>query len=262
MMTATSTFAVVMPTTTQEETVTIEAPKYVFYLIGDGLGFSQRQMAEYYLQSITGDDSRKLVMDTLPVSGINTTYSADSLITDSAAAGTALACGIKTANGVIAEDLEGNAVTSLIEAAEAKGMKTGLVSTTRITHATPATFASHNSSRDDENGIALDYVDSGVDFIAGGGARHFLASTTPANTKDYSGETMKSKRKDDVDVIAEFEKVGYSTYIGKEGTDALMAEDFADDEKVFAVLTNSHLPYEIDRQNLYPELPSIGELTD
>ena len=261
-MTATSTFASVVPTSVPQNMTQGNAPKYVFYLIGDGLGFSQRQMAEYYLQNTSGDPSRKLVMNTLPVSGINTTHSANSLITDSAAAGTALACGVKTDNGVIAQDAQGNDVLTLIEAAESKGMKTGLVSTARITHATPAAFASHNESRNNENEIAVDFVDSGVDFIVGGGARHFLPMSTPKDKKDYSGETMKSKRKDETDVVEEFESKGYSTYIGKEGTDALKAEDFIDDEKVFGALTYSHLPYEIDRQNLYPELPSIGELTD
>lgn len=261
-MTSTSAFASVTPMTGESESGEVTAPKYVFYLIGDGLGFSQRQMAEYYLQDSTHDNSRKLVMNTLPVSGINTTYSANSLITDSAAAGTALACAVKTNNGVIAQDTEGKDVMTLIEAAEMKGMKTGLVSTTRITHATPASFASHNANRNNENEIAVDYVDSGVDFIVGGGARHFLPMDTPKDKKDYSDATMKSKRTDDLDVVKEFEKLGYSTYIGRKGTDALKAEDFADDEKVFAALTYSHLPYEIDRQNLYPELPSIGELTD
>lgn len=237
-----------------------EPPKYVFMLIGDGLGFSQRQMAEYYKQSITGSDN-KLAMNSLEYSGINTTHSASSLITDSAAAGTALSSGTKTANGVIAQDMDGNDVKTLVEAVEEKGIKTGLVSTTRLTHATPAVFAAHNPSRNNENEIAVDFLDSDVDFFAGGGARHFLPMSTPKDVTDYTGATMKSKRKDETDVVKAFENKGYSTYIGKEGTDALMDEDFSDDEKVFAALTYTHLPYEVDRVNHYPELPSIGELT-
>lgn len=202
--------------TTWEESKT---PKYVFMLIGDGMGFSQRQMAEYYIQHVSGDDSRKLTMNTLPVSGINTTHSASSLITDSAAAGTALACGVKTGNGVIAQDMQGKNLKTLIEAAEEKGMKTGIVSTTRLTHATPAVFASHNPSRGNENEIAADFLDSGVDFFAGGGARHFLPIDTPVDKVDYSGAIMKSKRKDERNLVWEFEGLGYSTYIGKEGTD-------------------------------------------
>jgi len=262
LMMSTTVFASVAPATEMNRLGNGEEAKYVFMLIGDGLGFSQRQMAEYYLQSTADNPSRKLVMNTLPVSGINTTHSSSSLITDSAAAGTALACGVKTANGVIAQDEKGHAVKTLIEAAEEKGMKTGIVSTTRLTHATPATFAAHNEARGNENAIAVDFLDSGVDFFAGGGARHFLPMSTPKDQKDYSGAIMKSKRKDERNIVKEFEQMGYSTYIGKQGSDALKAEHFLDDEKVFAALTYSHLPYEIDRQNLYPELPSIAELTD
>ena len=97
-----------------------DAPKYVFYFIGDGLGASQRQIAEYYKQEVTGDKNVKLLMNTFPVAGINTTHSSDSLVTDSAAAGTALATGHKTNNGVISKLPDGRDVKSLIEAAEEK----------------------------------------------------------------------------------------------------------------------------------------------
>ena len=66
-------------------------PKYVFYFIGDGLGASQRQFSEFFLRAKTHNPSRKLLMNTFEVAGINSTYAADTLITDSAAAGTALA---------------------------------------------------------------------------------------------------------------------------------------------------------------------------
>lgn len=66
----------------------IKKPKYVFMFIGDGLGASQRQISEYYLKDIKNDQSKKLLMNTFTTAGINTTHSADSIITDSAAAGT------------------------------------------------------------------------------------------------------------------------------------------------------------------------------
>jgi len=92
-----------------------DTPKYVFYLIGDGMGASQRQAAEYFLQAKTGDDTAKLVMNQLPIAGINTTHSYDSLVTDSAAAGTALAAGFKTNNGVISMLPDGTSVKTLVE---------------------------------------------------------------------------------------------------------------------------------------------------
>ena len=120
---------------------------------------------------------------------MNTTYSADTLITDSAAAGTALATGHKTNNGMIAQLPDGSNIKTLVELAEEKGMSTGIISTTRLTHATPASFASHNPDRNAENEIALDFSDSGVDFFAGGGYRHFLGKDSALG---------KSKRTDAV----------------------------------------------------------------
>ncbi len=227
-----------------------KAPKYVFYFIGDGLGASQRQAAEYYAQQQKGDKKFKLAMDSFPVAGINTTYSSDTLVTDSAAAGTALATGYKTNNGIISQLPDGRSVKSLIEAAEERGWVTGIATTTRITHATPAVFASHNPSRDAENEIAADMSDSGVEFIAGGGFRHFVS-------KD--GE-FKSKRKDNADLVADMKKFGYKTFIGEKSTADFRNLKADGKSKVFAALTYSHLPYEIDRRN-DNSTPSIAEIT-
>ena len=239
------------------------APKYIFYMIGDGLGSAQRQIAEYYLQHKTGNKNAKLLMDTLPVAGINTTYSEDSLVTDSAAAATALAGGVKTNNGMISVLPDGKTVSTLVEAAEKKGMGTGLVTTTRITHATPACFASHNPDRDDENGIAADYLDSGVDFFAGGGIRHFISNTDPEKygTTDAVGAKIKSKRKDGVDVVAKFSDEGYKTFIGSKGVDAFKAYEPQGKEQVLALFTYTHCPYEIDLENQHYACPSLPDMT-
>lgn len=239
------------------EAASQDMPKYVFYFIGDGLGASQRQMAEYYLQETTNNKHAKLLINNLPVAGINTTYSKDSLVTDSAAAGTALATGHKTNNGVISQLPDGKKVKSLIEAAEEKGMATGIVTTTRLTHATPAVFASHNVSRNNENEIAEDFVTSGVDFFAGGGARHFIPK---GGLKD--GEAlMKSKRKEDRNVINEFKKSGYKTFFGKTSTNAFRNMNVDGKRKVFAAFTYSHMPYEVDRVH-NNEVPSLAEMTE
>ncbi len=239
-------------------------PKYVFYLIGDGLGAAQRQVSEYYLQHKTGDASAHLAMNTLPVSGINTTHSSSSLVTDSAAAATALAAGYKTDNGMIAELPDGTVLKTLVESAEEKGMGTGLISTTRLTHATPACFASHNPDRNDENGIALDFADSGVDFFAGGGARHFISDTDPGKygAVDAVGAKMKSKRKDGVDVVALFADEGYNTFIGAQGADDFAAYTPQGEEQVFAAFTYTHNPYELDRINSENNCPSLAEMTE
>lgn len=122
------------------------SPKYVFYLIGDGMGAAQRQITELYKQAEQDCPAAKLTMNTFPIAGLITTYSSDTLVTDSAAAGTALACGYKTNNGMISQRPDGSNVTSLLEQAQEKGLATGVISTTRITHATPAVFYSHHPS--------------------------------------------------------------------------------------------------------------------
>lgn len=228
--------------------VAMAAPKYVFVFIGDGLGASQRQMAEYYAQEDRGKDY-KLMMNRMPVVGINTTHALNNLVTDSAAAGTALATGVKTDNGMIAMLPDGTELKSSLEFAREAGKATGVVTTTRITHATPASFVSKNVHRDNENEIAEDYVVSGVDFIAGGGYRNFI-----------SPETTGSKR-DREDLVAELKENGYITFIGEKSAAELKNYNVHRDEKIFAALTPSHLQYEVDRVNLSPEQPSLADLT-
>lgn len=223
--------------------------KYVFYFIGDGMGAGQRQITEEFKKQVLKKDE-KLLMNSLPTVGITTTYSADTLITDSAAAGTALATGHKTNNGYIAKDKDGKDLKTLLEIAQEKGMATGLVTTTRITHATPAVFASHNIDRDDENGIAVDYVDSDVDYLAGGGYRHFVGKN--------SGLT--SKRKDDRDLIGEFKERGYQVYLGEKSIKDFEKWNPKEGEKVLATFKASHMPYTIDDKN--GEYPTLKEMTD
>lgn len=228
------------------------APKYVFMFIGDGLGAAQRQAAEYYLAEQKKDPKVKLLMNTFPVAGINTTYAADTLVTDSAAAGTALATGHKTNNDIIAKLPNGQNLKTLVECAEEKGIATGLVTTTRITHATPAVFASHNMFRDNENEIAVDYLDSGVDFLAGGGYRHFAPK---------SWTWGKSSRTDERNLLDEFAGKGYRIFATPNDTKAFRSYQPKTAEKVVALFSSSHEPYEIDRRN-NDKTPSLPEMTD
>lgn len=229
--------------------VTFCAPKNIFMFIGDGLGSSQRQVSQYYKEEVL-NDKKNLVMNSFPVAGINTTHSLDTLVTDSAAAGTALATGYKTNNGMISMLPNGDKLKTIIEYAKENNMKTGIISTTRLTHATPAVFASHNESRGNENEIAEEMVSSQVDFFAGGGYRNFI----PKNQKD-------SKRKDDKNLVKILKEKNYETFIGESSSNTFKKSNFKN-KKVFAAFTKSHLPYEIDRQNIKPNLPSLGEITE
>lgn len=229
------------------------SPKYVFYLIGDGMGAAQRQVSELFIQEKKACRSTKLIMNTFPVAGMITTYSADTLVTDSAAAGTALACGYKTNNGIIAQLPNGDNVQTVLEEAQVKGLATGVISTTRITHATPAVFYAHHPDRNAENELAEQLVDAGVDFIAGGGFRHFVPQ---------SGEFGKSKREDDRNLLAEMESDEYTVFLGAKD-DSFSRYQPQPDDKVIALFTNSHIPYEIDRINdTDTNIPSLEEMTE
>jgi len=146
--------------------------KYVFLFIGDGMAQAQRAAAEYYLASKEGQDRPgmvRLAMNALPVHGATTTYSLNSIITDSGAAGTALACGVKTYNGAIGVDNAKTPVKSLAELAKESGLKVGIVSTVSLDHATPACFYSHQASRNSYYEISLAAAASGFNYFAGGG---------------------------------------------------------------------------------------------
>ena len=234
-----------------------DAPKYIFYFIGDGMGPAQRQAAQYFHKVETQNPDAKLVMNSLPHSALVTTHADNTLITDSAAAGTAMATGYKTTNAVIAKLPDGRDVKTIAEAAREKGYAVGIATSVRITHATPAAFSAHNMSRSRENEIAIDQVNSGFEYYAGGGYRHFVAKENP--------QGLKSKRKDDRDLVAELKDKGYTTFVGENSRDAFRALTPQKGQKVFAALAYSALAYEIDRRNSLAgpnAMPSLAELTD
>ena len=152
---------------TPYQTVAVKQPKSkkvknVIFLIGDGMSMEAVTVG----WTLNGGH---LNMDNFPVAGYSRTYCTDKLITDSCAGGAALAGGEKTKYGFIGQDADGKPFYTLLHQAQAKGKKTGLVVTCRINDATPADFVCHSSDRHLEAEIAEQYVDSGVDFIVGGG---------------------------------------------------------------------------------------------
>lgn len=143
----------------------------IILLIGDGMGVGHLSAAEFE----NGEEA--LTMSGLPYKSLVSTYSGSAYVTDSAAAGTALATGYKTNNGRISMSTGGKNYTTVIEVAEASGLSTGVVSTTRITHATPACFMTHVSNRNMESIIASQILVSGVEVLLGGGGTYFEPST-------------------------------------------------------------------------------------
>lgn len=142
-------------------------PKYIFYFIGDGMGHAHVELAEKYSLA-TGRGGLAINSFTLKRS-ITTHPFTSELVTDSAAAGTALACGVKTRIGMLGVDAATNPVPSCAAIAKEKGMKVGIIATVMTTHATPAAFYAHQSRRSRDYEIAIELVHSGFDYFAGGG---------------------------------------------------------------------------------------------
>jgi alkaline phosphatase len=148
-----------------------KAPPRVILFIGDGTGVGAWTAAR-----VSAD---ALAVNLLPVGGLVDTREGSGKITDSAASATALAAGIHTYNGAISVGPDSQPVTTVLELAEARGMATGLVATSSVTHATPAAFAAHVPSRDEQFEIARQMAGQGIDVLLGGGRRFFSASVRP-----------------------------------------------------------------------------------
>ena len=163
--------------------------KYVFVFIGDGMGANQIQITEQYLSAIEGKhEPTNLSFSNFPVQTYQTTYSANRLITCSSAAGTALASGFKTNNGVVNKDtsLTINYET-IAEKAKKAGYKIGILSSVAIDHATPACYYAHQDSRGMYYEISLDLPKSGFDYFGGGGYHYPVGiDSTKENAYDIA----------------------------------------------------------------------------
>jgi alkaline phosphatase len=167
----------------------------VILCIGDGMGPNAIVMARHKIVGPQG----KLWMETLPVVGLVRTFSQDNIVTDSAAAATAIACGVKTDNGVLGIGADKRIYASILEILSKKGWRTGLVATSTITHATPAGFASHVASRGSEEEIAEQILGNRVDLLFGGGRQFWLP-------EGFEG----GKRKDGRNQIETAQRMGYT----------------------------------------------------
>lgn len=141
-------------------------PKNVILLIGDGMGLSQVSYAIV-------ESTERLNFERFKQIGMSKTAASNHKITDSAAGATAISTGKKTYNGAIAVDDNKQYLPTILELAEKKGIATGLVATSAITHATPASFIAHRESREMYEEIALDFLNTEVDVFIGGGYDHF-----------------------------------------------------------------------------------------
>lgn len=264
--------SVVNPTPTPPP-VTI--PKNVIFFLGDGMGIATLTAARIYG---VGEDG-ELTIDTFPETAFVKTYSNDAQVTDSAPSMAAYMTGVKMNNEVISMSPEtkafdetgtgyvkagnstcpstnGKPVTTLLEIAKSKGIATGVVTTTRVTHATPATTYSHVCHRDAENTIAAqlapattdkgynDKLLDGVDVVLGGG-RQFFQPTSAGG-----------KRTDNRDLIAEMKAQGYSYASNQTELDAI---DPKAATKLLGLFNSSHMNYDLVRNGTGE--PSLADMT-
>ena len=179
-----------------------KAPKYVFYFIGDGMGVNQVMLTEYYLADLEGKMGyNPLCFTGFPYSGLVITHSANTYVTDSSAAGTALASGKKTDNNVLGmlPDKE-TPCKSIAEMAHEKGYRVAIGTTVCVDHATPGVFYAHQPSRDNYHEIGIELSQSGFEFFAG-------ADFHTPFTKDNSDEGN----------YVQAEKAGYTIVRGYDG---------------------------------------------
>jgi len=205
----------------------------IILLIGDGMGLAQISGGMYLNKNTTA-------LEKFPVVGLQKTYSSNNLVTDSAAGGTAMACGVKTFNGAVGVDSQRRPRQSILEEAEKKGLATGLLSTSSIVHATPASFIAHVVDRRQYEAIALDFLKTPIDIFIGGGRAFF------------------NRREDGRDLYAELRNTGY---VVKDYLDKPLSQIDIDRRSNFAYLTadKEPLPYLSGRDYLVPATHKILE---
>lgn len=201
---------------------TPDTPKNIIILIGDGMGLNQ--VSASYLQTPYSPFRH------FPITGLSVTCSADKLITDSAAGATALATGERTKNKYVGVDTLGAPLFNLMQRAEKRGKATGIVVTSTITNASPASFVAHHKERSKEREIALQYPDGDWDVMIGGGLKHFLP--------DSSSDTMKFGG----NVRGVLVEKGYSFFHSYDSLRAAPPRD-----KFYALLARDGLPRATER---------------
>lgn len=273
--------------------------KNVILFVGDGMGISTLTAARILEGQLAGKMGEEgyLSFEKFPYSALVKTYNVDAQTPDSAGTMTAMMSGLKSDAGVLGvnEDVvrgdcasaKNNEVITALELAEIKGLSTGVVSTARITHATPAATYAKSADRnwEDVSDMPQQAIDAGCEDIAsqlvnfesnleqrfagvdvdgievvmGGGRRHFLPKDATANSAD-SVSTIEGDRTDGRNLVTEWaEKYPQGSYVmDKEGFDAIETDTT---KQVFALFNESHMQYEADRANDISGEPSLAQMT-
>jgi len=203
------------------------SPKNIIMIIGDGMGPAYTTAYRYFNDNPETTIIEQTVFDRLLV-GMASTYPAavSGYVTDSAAAATALATGVKSYNGAIGLDVDKKPVETVLEWAKKQGKKTGIVVTSQVNHATPASYLAHNESRKNYNAIADSYIDEGikVDVILGGGWQYFI--------------------REDRNLVTEFQSAGFHYLDNAEGLSELPPQ-----KPILGLFADTGLPWALDDEN-------------
>lgn len=219
--------------------VSLAEIKYVFYFIGDGMGSNQVLGAEMYRSALQGEPLGRVqtLMTTFPYSGSASSFSKSNGITDSAAAGTCLATGSKTKNGMLGMDEDSVRLTTIAEELKAQGWGIGIMTTVAIDHATPAAFYAHVIKRNKYYDIGRQLISSNFDFFGGAGFHY------PQGKKDDKPENLYRVAQKAGYTIARGYKEGLDKSL-EPGVERLILVQEGDTGKVHG----SNLPYAIDRK--------------
>ena len=219
------------------------APKYVFIFLADGGSITQLEIARMFSRQIYKEEliiSGKIIKE--GYLGLLTTHAADSLITDSSAAATALASGCKAKNGAVGVCEDGSIPKTVLELAKEKGMRIGLATNSTIYDASPAAFAGHVPDRKLYSPIIDQYLQLEPDLLLGGGRDLFLPMSQPG-----------SRRRDESNMIDSFKKRGYAYVSDKQGLSQ------AKGPKLLGLFSLRDMSFEIDRDKKVE--PSVYDMT-
>jgi alkaline phosphatase len=211
----------------------------LIFLVYDGMSWEDYAIAQFYSRRVLGKPLALERFLSTGINGLQNTNSLTSFVTESSAAANAWSTGVKTVNGGLAIHVDGRRLTPIFALAKGQGKAVGLVTTSTITHATPAGFVISNPDRNAEEEIAQQYLEFGAEVYLGGGQRFFDPAV----------------RRDRKDLYAEYAAKGYALA----RTPAEM--EAANASKLLGVFSSSHVPYEIDRRFQSLNVPSLAAMT-
>ena len=274
------------------------AAKNIILFIGDGMNLTTitaSRILEGQQRGMLGEENN-LSFDRFPFSGLAKTYAVDSQVADSANTMTAIISGVKTNMGIVGIDenasrgdcssQNGNEVISVLDLAEISGMSTGIVTTTRVTHATPAAAYAKSPDRNWEDpsempqgalkqgceDIASQLTEyqsninrrykgansDGIEVVMGGGSRHFLPEKS---TNVESQGSTSGQRPDGRNLIAEWRRQ-YPNGVYMESRADFDSLDFTKAERVFGLFNKTHLRFDANRKSKTIKEPSLSEMTE